>query len=47
MGAERFPVRVMQVDVVFTAYPFAFAHRIVEIFQLVLGINILCKDGVF
>ena len=47
MGAEPAPIGVVEVDVVFPADPFAFSYCIVQIFQLVLRINILCQDGFF
>ena len=43
--AEGLPVRIVEIDMVLPAHILASAHVVVEILQLVLGIDLRCENG--
>ena len=47
MRAEDRPVGVVEVNVVFTPHPLAFAHTVVQVFQLVLGVYVRRQHRLF
>ena len=47
MGAKDRPVGIVEIQVVLPAYVLASAHVVMQIFQLVLAVNVVRQNGVF